>query len=238
MIKSIICCFVFFGFLGVVAAEEPSAQESKDLVESEFNYFFGPGDTLDIKVWRHPDLDMKVIVRPDCGISYPIINEIAVCDLTIEELRNKLALGIGTVIRDPQIAINVDAIESLKVFVLGEVVRPGIYPLGGRMNVLEAISRAGGYDKDSAVLNSIVVIRPSRGQKAQAMRVDLSSVIHQGDMKQNIILRSGDIVFVPKSFIAKLNTFIDQFFTKTDPVLRYYLDIIDIDQRTPEGRSR
>ncbi len=212
--------------------------EPQDLYQTDFDYYLGPGDQLDIKVWRHPDLDMKVTVRPDCGISYPIIQEIPVCDLSIIELRHKMTEGIQSIIKDPNLTINVVGFQSQKIFVLGEVVRPGLYPFEGRVSVLDAISRAGGYDRLTSALKSVVIIRKTSGRQAKAIKVNLWAVIKDSNIKDNINLKAGDIVFVPKSFIAKVDTFIDHFLSKTDPALQYYLDVLDITQRTPVTRTR
>jgi len=206
------------------------------LYETGFHYFIGPGDELDIKVWRHPDLDMSVIVRPDCMISMPIANEVFVCNATIPESREQIASQLKKTLKNPQVAVNVRKFVSQKIFVLGEVERPGLYPFAGRITVLDALSKAGGYDKETAALKSVMLIRGGYGPDAQVMSINMQDVLRGKNYESNIFLRAGDIIFVPKSFISKVNKFINQFFTKTDPVLKYYLDIIDIEQRTPPIR--
>lgn len=193
----------------------------------KFTYHIGPGDVMQINVWRHPDLSMQVRVRPDGRIAFPIIEEINAANVTTEALKQELSVKLGRVIRDPQVTINMVEFESQKIFVLGEVNRPGAYPFDGQERVLEALSKAMGYRDDTAALKSVLVIKNSRNHY-RAMRVNMFNFLHKGDIKQNILLEPGDIVFVPKTFIADLNKFIDQFFTKTDPVLKYYLDIYNI----------
>ncbi|MFH1063094.1 MAG: polysaccharide biosynthesis/export family protein [Candidatus Omnitrophota bacterium] len=209
-----------------------------DSYEGSFTYIIGPGDELEIKVWRHPDLTTEVRVRPDGKISFPLINEIFAANLTPEQLKQKIARDISNTIRDPNIIVNVKSFKSKKIFVLGEVNIPGVYPYEGRATVLEAISKAAGYKKDTAALKSVIIISRGYTSKPEAKRVNVWDIIHSAKVENDIVLDAGDVVFVPTTFIADVNTFIDQFFTKTDPVLKYYLDIIDIDQRTPAGRSR
>jgi len=203
-----------------------------------FAYVIGPGDTLEIKVWRHPDLENNAVVRPDGQISFPLIGDIYACDSTPAELKDKIASGLRKVINDPQVTVNVTGFQSKKIFVLGEVNRPGVYPFEGRVSVLDAISKAAGYKEDTAALKSIILIRRGYSLNPKALRVNIYDVIAKGDVKQDIFLEPADIVFVPKTFIANIDTFIDQFFTKTDPVLQYYLDIYDIRHGTPGTRSR
>lgn len=238
--KKIFIILFFIGNATLGTAQNvPLDQSQTDVYATNFSYFIGPGDELDIKVWRHPDLDTQVIVRPDCQISFPLIeNNIQTCDLTTTEFQQVLTTGLSNTIKDPRITVNVAGFHSNKVFVLGEVIHPGLYSFEGRLSVLDAISRAGGYDKTTAVLKSILVVRRGHDRESGVIKVNLWDVIQNANFKENIILEPGDIVFVPKSFIAKVDDFIDQFFTKTEPVLRYYLDIVDIDQRTPPGRNR
>ena len=91
---------------------------------------------------------------------------------------------------------------------------------------------------DTAALKSVIVIRQAYATEPNAVRVNVNKVINEADIRENMELQPGDIVFVPKTFIAKLDTFVEQFITKTRPVLGYYLDIIDVEERRPGNRSR
>lgn len=237
-LSAIIFLTCLVGVWAESGSSQPLGQKAEDLVlyAGNFSYIIGPGDVLEIRVWRHPDLDNRSVVRPDGRISFPLIGDMPACDLTPEQLKDKIALGLSHIINDPRVTVNVTSFQSKKIFVLGEVYRPGVYPFEGRVNVLDAISRAQGYKEDTAVLKSVVIIRGGSTNKPQAIRVNLWNVINKADISQNILLEAGDIVFVPKSFIAKLDTFIEQFFTKTDPILQYYLDIYNI--REPGILSR
>jgi polysaccharide export outer membrane protein len=240
-IISIAAVFVFTG--AVLAEESRLLKEIKSISEQdfytgEFSYIIGPGDVLEINVWRHPDLTTQARVRPDGKIAFPLIDEVYVGNVTPEALKKEIATKLSTSIRDPRVTVNVLSFQSKKLFVLGEVNRPGVYPFEGRVSVLDALSKAGGYNGDTAALKSVIVIKRGNTVKPQAKRVNILDVITKGDVGQDIFLGASDIVFVPKTFISNLDSFIDRFITKTDPVLRYYLDIIDIDQRTPGGRSR
>ncbi len=240
----IILTVAVFVFTGASLAEEGlSPKETEDTSEhdfctGEFSYIIGPGDMLEISVWRHPDLTTQVRVRPDGKISFPLIDEVYVANLTPEALKKTLASRLDVSLQDPMVTVNVLSFQSKKIFVLGEVNKPGVYPFEGRVSVLDAISKAAGYNDDTAALRSVIVIKRGNTAKPEAKRVNIWDVITKGDVNQNLYLEASDIVFVPKTFISNLNSFIDRFISKTSPVLKYYLDIIDIDQRTPGGRMR
>ena len=194
----------------------------------EFTYQIGPGDTIQINVWRHPDLEMKIKVRPDCKIAFPLIDEINVFNMSPETLKQELTTKLGKIIRDPEVTVNILGYQSKKFFVMGEVNQPGVFPFEGQERVLDALSKAGGYKEESAALKSVIVIKRGYDTKPKVIRVNILDLIKKGDSKQDILLEPGDIVFVSRTFISNLNKFIDQFFTKTDPVLKYYLDIYNI----------
>lgn len=202
------------------------ANQEGEITPQELRYIIGCGDVLDISVWRHPDLNKEVVVRPDGKIAFPIVNEIQASDLTPDELDLKLVAGLSRIIRDPDVTITVRSFTSNKIFVLGEVNLPGVYPFRGKMTVLEAIGMAGSYT-DNAVLQSIMIIRRGYIGRPQVMRIDMAEVIKKGNIKQDVVLQANDIVYVPKSFIAHIDTFIDRFFAKTYPALKFYLDSTD-----------
>ncbi len=242
-IKSMLFFILAFFLAGMIYATAGPGQNSIPKVETgegaytgNFTYIIGPGDVLDIKVWRHQDLDTRAIVRPDGNISFPLVADTYLCDLTIKDAEAKIKSGLSKVIKDPVVTINVSGFQSKKIFVLGEVNRPGVYPFEGRVSVLDALSRASGYKEDTASLKSILVVSRGYTSKPKAFRVNMYNVIVKGEIDQDIYLEPGDIVFVPKTFIANVDTFIDQFFTKTDPALKYYLDIYDVQH--PKERFR
>jgi len=238
-IRIVVLSIIFLLANIIFALAEDAAFKNKDtLYSGDFTYLIGPGDILEVKVWRHPDLDTTMVVRPDGKISFPLIGSLSVCDLTTRTVEDRITVGLSKVINEPKVTVNVSGFQSKKIFVLGEVLRPGVYPFEGRVTVLDAISKASGYKEDTAALKSVMLIRKGYVAKPEVLRLNIYNVISKGDLKDNIYLEPQDIIFVPKTFIANVNTFIDQFFTKTDPVLQYYLDIYDIRSGTPGVRSR
>ncbi len=171
-------------------------------------YVIGIGDTLFISVWENPDLTQEVIVRPDGKISFPLIDEVEAAGLTISELDRRITTRLKEYIRFPDVSISLKKMGGRKVIILGQVNNPGVYSLTGSSTLLEAIALAGGFTND-AVASSVIVIKEGL-TNPQAQRVNLTKALHKPQSKQNIILDSEDIVFVPKKFIANLNYFLKQ----------------------------
>ena len=158
------------------------------------DYVIGPGDVLSIVVWREPDLSAKVIVRPDGRISLPLLNDIVAIGLTPEELGKKLGVEAHRFVKDPNVTVVVEQINSRRVFITGEVSKPGPYPLLTSMNVLQLISTSGGLT-EYADQKDIVVMRNENG-KTTNYRFNYKDVVHRKNLKQNIDLKPGDTVVV------------------------------------------
>ncbi|MCD6228250.1 MAG: polysaccharide biosynthesis/export family protein [Candidatus Omnitrophica bacterium] len=196
---------------GEVPLEEEGSFQKEEKPPSpyeESQYIISPGDVLYISVWENPDLTGEVIVRPDGMISFPLIDEVKAAGLTISELDKEMTERLKEYIRFPDVSISLRAMGGQRVIILGEVKSPGVYSLKGRKTVLEAVALAGGFTKD-AVLNSVIVIKGGF-KNPQPKRIDLASALKKGKMKEDIVLDSQDIVFVPKKFIADLNYFLTQ----------------------------
>src|SRR5919108_3570402 len=108
-------------------------------------YVVGESDILRVNVWREPELSGEMAVRPDGNISLPLIHEVKVSGMTTRQIEDELQSLLRTFIRDPQIAVTVVEIRSKNVYITGEVLRPGSYPLLSPMNVLQVIAKAGGF---------------------------------------------------------------------------------------------
>lgn len=181
--------------------------------EPSVEYVIGEDDTLYISVWQNPDLDQEVIVRPDGRISFPLIGDAQAAGLTISQLDEELTKRLKEYIRYPEVSISIRKLGGKKVIVLGQVNNPGVYSVTGARTILEAIGLAGGFT-DHAVSSSVVLIRGGF-ENPEAKRINLTKAIAKGDIRENVVLDSEDIVFVPKKFIANLNYFLSSIL---DPV--------------------
>jgi len=158
-------------------------------------YVIGPEDVLDIAVWKEPDVSRVVPVRPDGRISLPLINDVQAAGFSPEQLAATVAEKLGKFITKPQVTIIVTAINSQRVFVVGEVLRAGAFPLLPGMTVLQALSSAGGFTTFADV-RKIHVMRQRDGKQVQ-MPFNYRDVLRGDKPEQNITLEPGDTIVVP-----------------------------------------
>ncbi len=205
-----------------VTPAQPVKPESKELealetlpeekpvvakVMAATEYIIGEDDILQISVWQNPDLNQEVGVRPDGKISFPLIGDIQASGLSITALDQRVTERLREYIKYPEVSISIKKIGGSRVVVLGQVSNPGIYAVAGRRTIMEAIAMAGGLTRD-AVASSAILIRGGFAAP-NAQRINLSKLL-KGDLRQNIILESEDIVFVPRKFISDVNYFLSQ----------------------------
>ncbi|MBN2120527.1 MAG: polysaccharide biosynthesis/export family protein [Candidatus Omnitrophica bacterium] len=182
------------------------------LASDSLDYRIGKGDTLEISVWGQPQLTRNITVRPDGKISFPfLVKDISAEGMTPEQLGSYITSHLSQEVKEPRATVIVTGFGSKKIWVLGEVSRPGAYPFIDRVTALEAIIQSGGY-KSSACLESVVVIRNHSTAQQEAFIVNLAKVLRVKDADTVDALQAGDIVFVPRNFVAKLDTFL-KFFT-------------------------
>ena len=159
------------------------------------NYVIGQGDLLEIFVWRNDQLSRDVVVMPDGRISLPLIHQVQASGLTISELENRVREKLSTYVENPRVTVIVKELNSFRVSVLGNVVKPGVYPITGKTTVIEAIGLAGGLN-EWARRGGITVIRNEQG-KEKRIKVNYNKVVSGKDLSQNIVLERGDTIIVP-----------------------------------------
>ena len=159
------------------------------------DYVIGPDDVLTIVFWREKDLSGDVAVRPDGRISLPLLNDIDAAGLTPEQLRLRVTEAAEKLLETPTVTVVVKQINSRKVFITGQVGKPGPYPLSGPTTVVQLITMAGGVleyadDKNISILRS-------EGGKQISLRFNYDEVKKRKKLEQNILLKPGDTVIVP-----------------------------------------
>ena len=159
------------------------------------NYVIGPMDELAINVWKETDLTRTVPVRPDGKISMPLLNDVQAAGLTPMQLAATITERLAKYVNTPQVTVIVTAINSQRIYVLGEVARAGAYPMLPNMTVLQAISSAGGLSL-FAKQKDIYVLRTTNG-KQERFPFDYKDVIRGQKVEQNIVLKPGDTIVVP-----------------------------------------
>lgn len=160
-------------------------------------YKLGPGDELLVTVWGYNDLKTEVMVRPDGMISLPLVGEVKAEGVTVIQLTKELTNGFAYYIINPHVSIMVKEFKKKKVFVLGEVTKPGMYKIDDNGSLVEAISNAEGLTANAYWSKISIVRTTAEGQ--QVTYADLGKVLKKGDLSQNIQLQPGDVVFVPKN---------------------------------------
>jgi polysaccharide biosynthesis/export protein len=159
-------------------------------------YVIGPDDVLQVLFWREKELSAEVTVRPDGMVSLPLLNDVKAAGLTPEQLRDAVTKAATRFFEvDPNVSINIKAINSRKVFITGSVGKPGPYPLSAPTTVLQLISMAGGLT-EFAKQKDIAVMR-TEGGKPLRLPFNYKDVVKGKNLKQNIELKPGDTVIVP-----------------------------------------
>lgn len=159
------------------------------------NYRLAPEDVLDISVWREETLQKQVLVRPDGGISFPLVGEIQAAGRTADDIRKEVTEKLKKFIANPVVSVSVLKIQGYKIYVLGKVNKPGDFIAGRYVDVLQALSMAGGITP-FAEEDNIKVLRKENG-KDRVFPFRYSDVRKGKNLDQNITLMPGDVVVVP-----------------------------------------
>src|SRR6202522_3670662 len=177
------------------AAPAVATEVSKPAATTDGNYIIGPQDVLDISVWKEPEVSRVVPVRPDGRISLPLLNDVQAAGMTPSQLAAQITTSLKKFVTDPQVTVIVTTINSQRVYILGEVTRPGAFPMLPGMNVLQGLSSAGGFTQ-FAKTKSIYVLRMEDG-KQQKYPVNYKEVVSGKHPDQDILLKAGDTIVVP-----------------------------------------
>lgn len=188
----------------VIPVQERDGVIAKPVSKSG-EFVLGPGDEITILVYRQADLTRKIKVLPDGIISYPFVGELTVSGMTLTEFRRILTKELSQYFHDPQVAIEMTTLKSPKVTVLGEVKTPGSFVIETPMSVIDALSVAGGTTID-AKKSSILLLRHTHGSLI-VKKVDLEASLQAAEGRYAMGVQSGDVVYVPRSFIADLNRY-------------------------------
>ena len=188
--KGLLALFLFFMVFNA------SAQDgTAPLAAVGGSYLIGPGDVLNISVWKEEGMQLEVLVRPDGGITYPLAGEIQAGGLTTKALSEELVKKLKRYIPHPNVTVSVLKSTSNKIYVIGKVNRPGEFIATGYMDVLQALTMAGGLTP-YADSDDIKIIR--RTEKGTMVKLfDYDDVVSGERLDMNIILQAGDTVVVP-----------------------------------------
>jgi len=161
-------------------------------------FVLGCGEAIKVTVWRHEEASTDAVIAPDGKISLPLIGEVTAAGLTVDELKDELNKRYRDFINEPHVTVTIKEINSLKIYVIGEVTRPGELKLNSTTDVLQAISLAGGFTI-YANRSNIKIIR-KEGDKKIKINFNYNQVVKGKNLAQNIPLKSGDVIVVSESW--------------------------------------
>ncbi len=200
-------------------SSEESARTSEAPIKTEVSdLILGTGDEIEILVYRNNDLNRTIKVLPPGRYYYPLVGEIKTMGVGVFQLRDEITEKLSKYINDPQVSIAIKSVESRKFFVLGEVYRPGIFPVDNFPTALQAITAAGGGNAD-ARLNSVLLVRGSPN-KPELRKLNLEVALKDSNFRDNVTLQSGDMLYVPTAPIA--NT--ERFFKRIQAIMGPFVD--------------
>lgn len=179
--------------LAVALLGLPGLQTSARAASTD--YALHAGDTIEVSVWKEADLQRQVIIRPDGKFSFPLAGELQAAGLTPSEIRLEIETRLKTYIPEPVVTVTVLEVGGNRIYVIGQVKKPGTFVMNPQLNVVQALSLAEGTTP-FARLDDIIVIR-SAGGAQRALPFRYSQIAGGKDLEQNILLESGDVVLVP-----------------------------------------
>lgn len=181
-----------------------SGASDKSLLVVTPEYIIGPEDILEITVWKNPDLSKEVQVRPDGRISLPLLGDLSAVGKTPVQLTEEISAGLKGYLETPTISMTVKDVQSYQIYVLGEVNRPGKFPLKSKTTLLQGITVAGGFTA-VASRNSIVIFRFTKdGQGQTKLKASYDDIVVRDGSGQNIELMPGDMIVVPSETMVVL----------------------------------
>lgn len=159
-------------------------------------YTVKPGDVLKVSVWKEPELQGPVLIEPDGTFSFPLCGLIDARDKTVAQLQQEISTKLSRFISGPVVTVSLTKISGNRVYVIGQVTKPGAFVVNPRVNVMQAIAMAGGTTP-FASLGNIKIIRRSASGGQEALPFNYNDVVHGNDLSQNVTLEAGDVVVVP-----------------------------------------
>jgi polysaccharide export outer membrane protein len=214
-ITVILSALVLASVLSACATQQPAAVSQMPAMaasapQAPASYVIQPGDQLDIKFFYNPELNESVTVRPDGKISLQLVDEVQAAGRTPAELDEILTKDYSTELKKPAVTVIVKSFTSQRVYVGGEVNRQGLMDLTAGMTALQAVLNAGGF-KETANPEAAIIIRKGPDNKPVPIRIDLKKALYGEAQGEAVQLHPYDVVYVPKTWIAEANKFVNQY---------------------------
>lgn len=220
---------IALGFVVVIGAslsgcatqgQGPSAFVLPAPPQEQAEYVIQPGDNIDISFYYHPDSNQQnLLVRPDGKIYLPLLGELQAGGLTAPQLTEEITKRSAVNLRDPKVAVNVRTMNQNRIFVGGEVLKPGFVNYVAGMTAVQAAVQVGGW-KDTADLQEVVLLQKvaNTTNEYRPSKVNLAKVVELGDTKSDIVLGPSDVLVFPKTGIAKANLAMQQYIINMLPI--------------------
>ncbi len=222
-------CIVVVALVALSACSTGQSVQPKEAMPEGFArwedaippYRLGPGDRFQVKFMLVPDMDEEVMIGPDGSAGLRMAGQIDAAGLTPAELAGLVETKAKRWMRAPQVSIGLKETPSNRAYVGGAVARPGPYLLNGRVGVMEAITLAGGFDRE-ARYGEVVLIRRNPQNQPMLRTIDMRHFLETGGAPGDVPLAAGDILFVPRSSIAELGLWVEQFINRVVPFERVF----------------
>jgi len=194
---SFVAFSILFVALAIAAAVAQTPQEAKVASAPDIpgTYVIGESDLLAINVWHEPELTRVLSVRTDGKITLPLVGELQASGQTVEQLRATIATQLKRFLENPEVAVIVQEPRSQFFTIIGKVAKPGSYPLGQRLTVIDGLALGGGF-KDFAKVGKIYVVRTHRDGSSERLPFDYKRAVG-GDLTLNFVLETRDMIIVP-----------------------------------------
>jgi len=173
-------------------------------------YRIKPGDSLRLSFFYEPELNQEVLVRPDGRVSLLLVDDVEAAGRTPAELDHELTEKYGAFFATPEVTVAVQRIAEARVFIGGEVRVPSMLVLNGRMTALQAIMRAGGFEK-TAKVKEVLLVRRTADEERQIYRLNLRDSMSMESSLDDVYLQAADLLLVPPKAIARVNQFVDEY---------------------------
>lgn len=199
----------------VLAHEE--SRQADPLTSSSISYKILVGDVLDINFFNTPQLNQTRTVGPDGAIQLLLVGDVHVEGLSVEELTQDITRRYSSEVVEPMISVSVQEFAGMAVYVAGEVNRPGTLAYRGELSLVQSIFEAGGF-KETARLSHVLLIRRGQQNEPIGTIIDVGHILKKAQFNLDVSMAPGDVVFVPRSTIANVNLFIEQFVRNNIPL--------------------
>ena len=190
------CAALLAVWVAGAALAAPPEAAPPEIAPPEAPYTVKPGDTLMVSVWKEPELQRPVLIEPDGTFAFPLCGQIDARDKTVGQLQQEITQHLARFITDPVVTVSLQRIAGNRVYVIGQVNKPGAFIVNPRVDVMQAISMAGGTTP-FASLGNIKIIRRTANGEQEALPFNYNDVVHGNHLEQNVTLEAGDVVVVP-----------------------------------------